>query len=214
MISITPWTRSLSQKLLTAFGPRLLFLGYQGSYARGEATPQSDIDIVTILDHLSPADLDTYRSLVRSMPQGELACGFICGQRELRGWPRYDLLSLALDTKPVLGGLQAYLPDFTDADRREALSIAASGLYHGACHAYLYGVRTEELPGLLKSAFFCLRMAVLCREGRYIPTKLQLSEALTGRERDLMDLILDPPANSDAVDRAYALLISWSSDLL
>lgn len=214
MISITPWSKDFAQKLLKTFGPRLLFLGYQGSYARGEATPESDIDIVAILDHLTPADLETYRTLVRSMPQGDLACGFICGQRELRGWPRYDLLSLALDTKPVLGGLDPYLPDFTDADRREALSIAASGLYHGACHAYLYGGRAEELPGLLKSAFFCLRLAVLCRTGRYIPTKRQLAEALTGRERDLMDLILDPPADSDTVDRAYALLISCSSDLL
>lgn len=212
MLDILLWTNSLSQKLRKSFGPRLLFLGYQGSYARGEATPQSDIDIVAVLDHLTPADLETYRTLVRSMPQGDLACGFICGELELRGWPRYDLLSLALDTKPVLGGLQNYLPAFTDADRREALSIAASGLYHGACHAYLYGGRTEELPGLLKSAFFCLRLAVLCREGRYVPTKRALSEALTGRERDLMDLILDPP--SDTVDRAYALLISCSSDLL
>ena len=214
MIEILPWTRSLAQKLRKNFGPRLLFLGYQGSYARGEATPESDIDIVAILDHLTPADLETYRSLARSMPHGDLACGFICGERELRKWPRWDLLSLALDTKPVLGDLQAYLPDFTDRDRREALSAATSGLYHGACHAYIYGDRAGELPGLLKAAFFCLRLAVLCRTGRYVPTKRELSAALSGSERDLMALILDPPGDIGTIDDAYALLISCSSALL
>lgn len=212
MINITAWAENFAQKLSARFGPRLIFVGYQGSYARGEATPDSDIDIVTILDKLAPADLDAYRELVRSMPQGELACGFICGEQELRKWPRYDLLSVALDTKPVLGDLSAYLPEFTQEDSRDALSIGASGLYHGACHAYLYGDRAGALPGLLKAAFFCLRMAVYYRSGRYIAAKAELAGAVDGRERELMDMVLDPFGQD--VDRAYALLIAWSSDML
>ena len=94
MIDIIPWTQTLAQKLREEFGPRLLFMGYQGSYARGEATPESDIDIVTILDKADIAGLRRYRSVVGGMPQSGLACGFICGERELRCWPKYDLLSL------------------------------------------------------------------------------------------------------------------------
>lgn len=213
MIEILPWTRSLSQKLRKNFGPRLLFLGYQGSYARGEATPESDIDIVTLLDRLTPADLDTYRETVRSMPSGDLSCGFICGKEELRGWPRQDLLSLALDTRPVLGSLEPYLPDFTPADRLEALRTAAANLYHAACHAYLYEDRDLSLPGLLKAAFFALRLRALCTDGAYHAGKSELSLCLQDREdRDLMDLILSP--SEYPADKALAMLISWSSQVI
>lgn len=214
MIEITAWAQTLAQNLRARFAQRLLFLGYQGSYARGEATPQSDIDIVAVLDVLTPADLDVYREEVRSMPSGELACGFICGQRQLMSWPRYDLLSVALDTKPVLGSLEPYLPQFTDADRREALSIGAANLYHAACHTYLYGDRAGALLGLLKAAFFCLRLRVLCRDGVYLATKAELSGALSGQDKELLGLMLNVPCEQDAVDRAFGLLMEWSGGML
>ncbi len=43
----------LKEALLEAFGPRLCYMGLQGSWLRGEATPRSDIDTVVILDRLS-----------------------------------------------------------------------------------------------------------------------------------------------------------------
>ena len=59
-----------------------MFIGYQGSYARQEATDRSDVDMVVILDKLSTDDLKLYRSIVKSMPFSEKACGFICGLPE------------------------------------------------------------------------------------------------------------------------------------
>lgn len=213
MIEITAWAGALAQKLAARFGPRLLFLGFQGSYARGEATPESDIDIVTLLDRLTPADLDAYRETVRSMPSGDLSCGFICGEDELRGWPRQDLLSLALDTKPVLGSLEPYLPAFTPADRLEALLTAAANLYHAACHAYLYEDRDQSLPGLIKGAFFALRLRALCRDGVYRAGKSDLSLCLQDEaDRELMDLILSP--SKYPADKALTMLISWSSQVI
>lgn len=214
MIEITSWTQAFAQKLRSHFGPRLLFVGYQGSYARGEATLESDIDIVTVLDQVAPTDLDGYRELVRLMPSGELACGFICGEHELRSWPRYDLLSVALDTKPILGSLEPFLPEFTGADRREALAIGAANLYHGACHTYLYGDRAGALPGLLKAAFFCLRLRVLCRDGKYCATKHELAEVLNGQELELLEMTRNVPGSPGPVDRAYSLLIDWTSQLI
>lgn len=209
MIEIESWAAEFAQKLQNAFGERLLFVGYQGSYGRGEPTPESDIDIVAVLDEAGVGDLDTYRSLVRAMPQGELACGFICGKKELAAWPRYDLYGLVLDTKPVLGDLRGLTPPLTEADAREALCIGAANLYHGACHTFLYGEDPEKaLPGLGKAAFFCLRLAALLRDGVYRATKRELREVLTGRERALLE-----PQNLP-VREAYGQLISWCGGIL
>ena len=60
------WMRQLSHRLQDAFGARLRFVGLQGSRARGEAGPESDIDAVVILDYVSLAavsytHLDVYK---------------------------------------------------------------------------------------------------------------------------------------------------------
>lgn len=216
MINIETWTADFAQKLQAAFGPRLQFLGYQGSYGRGEATESSDIDIVTVLDQVTAADLRRYRELVLDMPSGDLACGFICGEAEIRAWPRYDLLGLVLDTKPVLGSLEALTPGFTPEDARQALAIGASGLYHAACHSYLYGDPKAALPELGKAAFFCLRLFALCRDSVYYPSREALKPVFCGRERELLELTTENLAGftDEQADRAYNLLIAWSGEQL
>ena len=70
------WMQQLTYRLHDAFGPRLRFVGLQGSRARGEAGPESDIDAVVILDAVSLADLRAYRALLAGMPEREKVCGF------------------------------------------------------------------------------------------------------------------------------------------
>lgn len=213
MIEIESWAARFAEALKAVFGDRLLFVGYQGSYGRGEPTPESDIDIVAVLDRVDLADLDAYRALVRSQPSGELACGFLCGREELMAWPRYDLYGLVLDTKPVLGDLRALTPALTREDAQEALRIGAANLYHGAVHTFLYGDSpAEALPGLGKAAFFCLRLAALLRDGVYYPSKRELAGALTGREKALLDLARKPEGLSER--EAYGQLIAWCRDVL
>ena len=218
MIDIEAWAKEFAQKLQAVFGERLRFLGYQGSYGRGEATESSDIDIVTVLDRLSADDLLRYRELARAMPQGGLCCGFICGEEQLRAWPRYDLLGLVLDTKPVVGDLAGLAPAFTPEDHRQALAIGCSGLYHAACHSYLYGDPREDLAELSKAAFFCLRFFALCRDGVWHPSKRSLAPVLAGEERELLELSLHPERipglTREQVHRAYSLLIHWAGNQL
>ena len=68
MITPSEWVGSLLNGLRAVFGRRLLYIGLQGSHQRGEATESSDIDVVTVLDTVSVADLERYRSTVRAMP--------------------------------------------------------------------------------------------------------------------------------------------------
>ena len=59
MVDIETWMNELTEKLVSAFEIRLLFLGLQGSYGRGEANEDSDIDVVTVLDRVELTDLDS-----------------------------------------------------------------------------------------------------------------------------------------------------------
>ena len=168
MVNIDTWMEAFSHKLKETFGPRLLFLGIQGSYGRGEATEDSDIDVVCVLDKADLADLEAYRALVRQMPEGEKACGFLCGVEELKSWPPYDLCSVVRDTRPVWGSWDALLPPLSREDLAQGVAIGASGLYHAAVHTYLYGEkeggplswgRPTKVPSL------CCGTAMNCEPG-------------------------------------------------
>ena len=57
MQNIDLWLTEFQTRLDETFTNRIYFLGLQGSYARGEATASSDLDVVVIFDELTPADL-------------------------------------------------------------------------------------------------------------------------------------------------------------
>ena len=87
------------------------------------------------------------------MPHGELACGFLCGTRELYHWPKFDLYGLLLDTKPVWGNLLDWIPALTAGSLREALQIGVSNLYHAACHTYLYHENPKNFNRVPNASF-------------------------------------------------------------
>ena len=80
----------------------MLFVGLQGSYARGKATKSSNIDTVVILDQLSTDDILKYDQALSTLPYRELICGFISGKEEISNWSPADLFQFYHDTKPII----------------------------------------------------------------------------------------------------------------
>ena len=105
MIDITAWMNDFLEKLNCKFENRVWFVGLQGSFARGEATETSDIDIVVILDELSAADIQTYNALLDTLSYRELICGFLSGKNEIINWEPSDLFQFCHDTTPIKGSL-------------------------------------------------------------------------------------------------------------
>lgn len=85
------------------FGERIRFLGIQGSYGRGEATAESDIDVVLLLDGLQLEDLQAYDEAVSALPMREKLCGFVGGWEELIHWDKADLFQFIQDTRAFAG---------------------------------------------------------------------------------------------------------------
>lgn len=221
MIDKKLWMDEVIVKLRKSFGSRLLFAGLQGSYQRDEADEASDFDVVVVLDGLTVADLKEYRSVIKTMPESQKACGFVCGREELRNWPKHELFQLGRDTDGYFGSLGELLPDFDGSDVRRCVKIAAANLHHAACHQYLFGDAdnmASDLKPLYKSAFFILRLTDYLRSGHYCRTKAELLGRVAGDEKELLDAGVRWDAYEADVrarpDAYYERLITWCQKVL
>ncbi len=219
MIDPQLWMPEVLGKMQALFGQRLLYLGLQGSYRRGEATEKSDIDLVVILDRVELDDLDAYRETIRSLPEGEKACGFIGGRSEIRCWPKHELFTLKMDTADWYGKLDDYVAEAEKDDVVASVKIGVSALYHMLAHSYLYagaGERPAILESVCKNGYFVLQAAHYLRSGVYFVTKKSLHAHLQGDDQEVMTASLDF-ANWHAAKgekAAWRFLLCWIQKVL
>ena len=217
MFDINVWLDIIIKKLQNEFEQRLLFVGLQGSYNRGEATQNSDIDLVVILDSLSFEDLKRYHSIIDSMADKDKACGFISGREELQNWSKSDLFQFFYDTKSLIGNLQDLIQAPTIEDATQAVKISSENLYHTSVHSFIHSNnRAEDLKNLYKGVFFVLQAKYFIETKKYIPTKMELLELLNGIDRDILNICINRNNINEKVtielENLYKMLIQWSSD--
>ena len=95
MMEIENWMKQYCGAVRAAFGDRVRYIGLQGSRGRGEAGPDSDIDVVCILDTCALRDLETYRAAVADLPdrvEEHLRRESCCG---VQLYPGYNKVSLS-----------------------------------------------------------------------------------------------------------------------
>lgn len=206
---IEQWMQLYMQAMRAAFDGRIVCMGLQGSRARGEGTPGSDIDVVLILDQLGFADLVRYRAAMGSLPQRELACGFVGGKQELLCWERGDLFHFYYDTQVYAGSLDFLRPLLRRADLRRCVLAGACNLYHACAHNFLHERDQGLLRGLQKAAFFTLRAQYLYEYGRFVQRKSELLPLLGAQARSLLEA--DPQADWVALSQR---LLLWASGLI
>ena len=134
MLDINAWMEKFQRALAQTFPGRLWFVGLQGSRARGEATAESDIDVVVVLDTLAAEDIRRYSAMLDTLPERHLICGFLSGRDELLHWAASDLFQFCHDTRPYLGSLDDVLALVSENDVRQAVHLAACNIYHACVH--------------------------------------------------------------------------------
>ena len=211
MIEISSWMNVFLKALSETFGDRVWFVGLQGSYGRGEATPASDIDVVVILDELSASDIGAYNSMLDRCPNRELICGFLSGKEELLNWEPSDLFQFYHDTKPVQGSLDELVGRIDKAAVQRAVRIGACNIYHGCVHNMLYEKNEDILRGLYKSASFVVQAIAFKQTGKYIKHQNELLSVVSDNERRIIDTFLKQKSG-DAVEFGAMsdTLFSWS----
>ena len=215
MIDINIWTDKFLQALDKAFSHRVYFVGLQGSYSRGEATDKSDIDMVVILDNLSPSDIGTYNSMLDTLPHRELICGFLSGKDEILNWEPSDLFQLYYDTTPIKGSLDEVLGLLKESAIDRAIKIGACNIYHGCVHNMLYDKSEDMLRGLYKGASFTLQAIAFKQTGKYIRKQIDLLPVLSIEDKAICETFLGlkngGKVEFDAMSEA---LFNWAKNII
>lgn len=212
-MEISLWMQDFLARMRNCFGDRLVCAGLQGSRGRGDGGPDSDIDVVVILDRLTMADLDDYRAAVADLPDRELLCGFVSGREELACWDAADLFQFYHDTTVFLGDLDFLLPRIDKAAVRRAVHLGACNIYHACCHNYIHEREAEVLKCCCKSAFFVLQAKHYLETGHYISGKVPLLSQLSGADQAVLAALLTGDFDG-RFRECSGLLLNWSADLI
>ena len=157
MIETNDWLEQFSQKLIQQFGEEIVFIGLQGSRARGDAKLDSDIDVVVIFKELTIDRLSAYEIITHTMPNRHLLCGFISGVDELKAWDKSDLFTFVYDTKAVYGSLEFLKPHIQLEDIKRFIRAGAGNSYHMTLHNYLHTKSVEAIQAVFKNARFIIQ---------------------------------------------------------
>jgi predicted nucleotidyltransferase len=218
MICLESYIDDLIENLKTTFQSRLLYVGLQGSYLRGEATEKSDIDIMVILDALSMNDLKEYRSIIQNMDYYERSCGFICGASELAKWNPLEICSLLHSTKDYYGQLSNYVPSYSEEDIVHFIKLGIGNLYHEICHRYIHRDQEKNknaLPYSYKSVFFILQNIYFLKDKMFYKTKQELLCHLSPQDQKIMQNAMH--LANDSIydfDSAFEDLLQWCQNTL
>ena len=208
--NIDEWLNLAVEKLQSAFGENLLFIGLQGSYNRDEATPESDIDLVVILDNMTFEDLKLYRSIIDTMPYKEKACGFISGKNEIQKWSKSDLFQFFYDTKSLFGHLENIIQPPTKNAIKQFVKSSFENLYHVSVHSFIHSKNyIKDLQKLYKMTFFILQAKYFIETNKYIPTKNQLFELLDDIDKEILDICIKKDFVNDNIENLYYKIIRW-----
>ena len=209
---------SLIHQLKAAFQQRLIFVGLQGSYLRGEATEHSDIDVMVVLRNLTADDLTTYRNVISALPDSEKSCGFICGLEELQHWNPLEICHLLHTTKTYYGQLEAIIPSFTRQHVCDYVKLSVGNLYHELCHRHVHASAQESrdaLPGACKQVFFILQNLHYAEHNNFLSTHKELLAALSGEDRLVLQTALSIGSGAAFDDNeAFSLLLGWCQKAL
>ena len=210
MLQLQSYLDRLIPECKTAFGDRLLYVGLQGSYLRGEAHADSDIDIMLVLDRMTVDDMKTYQGILKQIGSYEKSCGFICGGEELKRWNPLEVCQLMHTTKDLFGCLTDYLPNATRADEINYVKYSLGNLYHELCHRYIHADRDKnrkKFRDSCKSIFFLLQNLHYLESGVFAVTKRELRSIASEKDRIVLS-VTELPEDYD-FDRMFRLVFDW-----
>ena len=182
--AVDHWLAEFVARLRGAFGERLVFVGHDGSWARGEADPDSDIDTMVVVDRIEADDLATFRAVVAAMPEGgRLASGLFNSVAELQARSPSEMMQYFYGCEVLHGSAEGFVPKPGADDLMADVRFKAlTNLMH-ARHYLLYphdlAKKVHSLRYAFKESFYAVQEWLLARKGTFYARKDDLLPALT-----------------------------------
>jgi len=210
--------------MVDAFGTRLVCVLHHGSWARGEGTPEGDIDTMVVLDRIEAEDLEAYRGAVNAMPNAaRWASGLLSSVSELRAEPRSALVQHFYGRKVLHGSLEGIVTEPSADDLVEDVRRKAAWHVKTARHHLLFShdlrEKVHRLRYPFKECFFGLQAWMLAKHSKFYGRKDDLLAALTEPDdRAVVEAVTDwreGEADREARPRYYIeLLERWCRSML
>ena len=216
LADIKDYTERLTDELKTKFGDRLLYVGLQGSYLRGEATPESDIDIMLVLDEIHAKDLSVYRGILEELGEYDRACGFVCGRDELLNWFPEEICHVLHTTGDIYGKLNEIVPEYSKKDVADYIKMSVGNLYHMLCHRRIHSEMEKnvyKLPLAQRDIFFILQNLYYLEENNFIMKKTDAASSVKGIDLKVWEGFSED-ITSENLDQHLDLLLDWCNDVL
>ena len=208
--NIDNYLEKLILRCKESFGGRLVYVGLQGSWLRGEATENSDIDVMIVLDGISVEDMKTYRGILKEIGWYEKSCGFICGKEDLANWNPLEAVQLKYTTKDLFGKLETLLPPATRQDEVNYVKISLGNFYHEICHRYIHAgdeKSCDKLRASSKQLYFVIQNLHYLESGEFLLKKSDLKAAVSVEDRAML-CIPELPDDYD-FGKTYTAVIDW-----
>ena len=218
MICMDDYISRLLHALHKKFAHRLVYMGLQGSYLRGEATENSDIDIMVVIDGLTPADLRVYRDMIESLGDFDKSCGFICSKTDLENWNPLEICHLLHSTKDYYGELKSLIPAYSKQDICNFVKLSINNMYHELCHRYIHadmGKNITHISGTYKGVFFILQNIYYLKTGVFCITKNEMLGMLEEGDKEVMEISMSIASEEEYdFDQAFETLFQWCQRML
>lgn len=207
------WLDNFKNVMLDTFKERVVFIGIQGSYGRDEATENSDIDVVVILDNFTYQDLKIYDNSISQLEKRDKICGFISGKQELSNWNAADLFQFYYDTNAIYGDLSWLSGRIRRDDAWRSCKADVCNIYHGCVHNAIHEKDVNILKSLYKEATFALQAKYYYNKGKYLRRIHELAEYLTDMDAVIINNYFDKVYEKD-FELASEQLMNWAGDII
>ena len=180
------WLGEFVRRMQESFGERLVFVGHHGSWARGEARPDSDIDTVVVLREVGEDESQRYRDIIGDMTRGgEAVSGLLLSAAEMGAWPGAMLLQFFYGCQVLHGGLDGIAQP---PSRRELLDQARRCAAYNLLSARHYLLYPHDLSAKVGRTYYPFKECVFALQG------FLLAETGTfyARKDDLLKAVTDP----------------------
>jgi hypothetical protein len=193
-------------------------VGLQGSYLRGDATDNSDIDIMVVLKRIDLKDLSEYRNIIQSIGNYDKSCGFICSEEDLNNWNPLEICHLKHTTKDYFGNLSDLIPSYTISDIINYIKISINNLYHEITHRYIHSTienNIASLPYSYKNVFFILQNIYFIKTGKFSITKDELMPIINPADYIIFKSLLTIQNEENYnFEEYFSLLLKWCQETL